>query len=131
MENIIRIIKVICLINIICCIPLIVRNRKVLNIDRTNRAVIQQNLERNGIENTKFIKKLSFSRKFNDNVLYIHYWYGKVDSEVITYGFRTTDEWAKAWEKAYKERNRGFVVGGTSIAILIILKSFKKEGQSI
>lgn len=127
MKNIIRVIKVTCLINIICCSPLIVRNRKVLYVDRTNRTVIQQNLERNMIEDTKFIKKISFAREFNDNVLYIHYWYGKVDCEVVTYGFDSTDEWIDAWESAYQERDRGFLVGGTSLAILIIFRKLREK----
>lgn len=131
MENVIRTIKVICIINIICSLPLFIRNRKVLDVDRTNRTVIQQNLERNWIEDTGFIKKISLDRKFNNNVLYIQYWYGRVDSEVMLDGFSTTEEWSRVWENAYQERDRGFLVGGTSVAILIILKSFKKEGQSI
>lgn len=127
MKNIIRVIKVTCLINIICCLPLIVRNRKVLYVDRTNRTVIQQSLERNMIEDTKFIKKISFAREFNDNVLYIHYWYGKVDSEVVTYGFDSTNEWIDAWEYGYEERDRGFLVGGTSLVILIIFRKLREK----
>lgn len=130
MKNIIRIIKVICLINIICCLPLIMRNRKVINVDSTNRVAIQETLEYHDIDN-KLIRKLSKARKFNNYVLYIHYWYGRVESEVILDGFHTTKGWSKAWENSYQERGRGFLLGGTSLAILIILKSFKKEGQSI
>ena len=131
MENVIRIIKVICLINIICSLPLVIRNRKVLDVDRTNRAVIQQNLEKNRIEDTKLIKKISLDRKFNNNVLYIHYWYGRVDSEVIMDGFSTTKEWSSVWKNAYQERERGFFVGGISLAALVTLRKLReKEGES-
>ena len=49
-KNVIRTIKVICLINIIWCLPLIMRNRKVLDIDRTNRAAIQETLKFHDID---------------------------------------------------------------------------------
>lgn len=127
MKNVIRAIKVICLINIICCLPLVIRNREVLNVDSSNRTVIQQNLEKNHIESTELIKKLSISREFNDYVLRIHYWYGKVDSEVLDGGFNTNEEWEKVWENSYQERDRGLVVGGTSLVILIILRKLKKK----
>ena len=130
MKKIIRIIKVICLINIICCLPLIIRNRKVINVDSTNRAAIQETLEYHDIDN-KLIRKVSKARKFNNHVLYIHYWYGRVESKVILDGFHTTKGWSIAWENSYQERGRGFLLGVTSIAILIILKSLKKEGQRI
>lgn len=130
MKNLIRVIKIICLINIICSLPLIMRNRKVINVDSTNRAAIQETLEYHDIDN-KLIRKVSIAREFNDYVLYIHYWYGRVESEVILDGFHTTKGWSRAWENSYQERSRGFLLGGTSVAILIILKSFKKEGQSI
>ena len=130
MKNLIRVIKIICLINIICSLPLIMRNRKVINVDSTNRAAIQETLEYHDIDN-KLIRKVSKARKFNNHVLYIHYWYGRVESKVILDGFHTTKGWSIAWENSYQERGRGFLLGGTSIAILIILKSLKKEGQRI
>lgn len=132
MKNVIRMIKVICLINIICCLPLIIRNRKVINVDSTNRTVIQQYLEKNDMEGTKFIKKMSISRDFNDYVLHVHYWYGKVDSEVLDGGFNTDEAWANVWENAYQERDKGLIIGGTSLAVLIILRKLKnKEGKNI
>lgn len=128
MKNIIRIIKVICLINIICCLPLIMRNRKVINVDSTNRVAIQETLEYHDIDN-KLIRKVSIAREFNNYVLYIHYWYGKVESEVILDGFHTTTGWSKAWENSYQERGRGFLIGGTSLAVLIMFRKLKnKEG---
>ena len=131
MKNIIRIIKVICLINIICSLPLIMRNRKVINVDSTNRAAIQETLEYHDIDN-KLIRKVSKARKFNNYVLYIHYWYGRVESEVILDGFHTTNGWSKAWENSYQERSRGFLLGGASLAVLIIFRKLRnKEGENI
>ena len=131
MKEIIRIIKVICLINIICCLPLIMRNRKVINVDSTNRVAIQETLEYHDIDN-KLIRKVSIAREFNNHVLYIHYWYGRVESEVILDGFHTTNGWSKAWENSYQERSRAFLLGGTSLAVLIIFRKLgNKEGENI
>lgn len=128
MKNIIRIIKVICLINIICSLPLIMRNRKVINVDSTNRAAIQETLEYHDIDN-KLIRKVSKARKFNNYVLYIHYWYGRVESEVILDGFQTTKGWSEAWENSYQERDRGFLLGGTSLVILIIFRKLRENKE--
>ena len=128
MKNIIRVIKIICLINIICSLPLIMRNRKVINVDSTNRAAIQETLEYHDIDN-KLIRKVSIAREFNNYVLYIHYWYGRVESEVILDGFHTTNGWSRAWENSYQERSRGFLLGGTSLAVLIKFRKLRnKEG---
>ena len=130
MKNLIRVIKIICLINIICSLPLIMRNRKVINVDSTNRAAIQETLEYHDIDN-KLIRKVSIAREFNDYVLYIHYWYGRVESEVILDGFHTTNGWSRAWENSYQERSRGFLVGGISLAALGILRKLReKEGEN-
>lgn len=131
MKNLIRVIKVVCLINIICCLPLIMRNRKAINVDSTNRAAIQETLEYHDIDN-KLIRKVSIAREFNDYVLYIHYWYGRVESEVMLDGFHTTNGWSKAWENSYQERDRGILLGGTSLAILFIFRKLRnKEGKNI
>lgn len=127
MENIIRAIKVICLISIIYSIPLIVRNREVIEVDKENRYIVERNLKEY-VKSTKFISKVSFDRVWLDAVWYVHYSYGKVKMISITEGMGGDEEWVKLWEEhSYQERDRGFIIAGSSLAVLIILRKLRKS----
>ena len=55
--------------------------------------------------------------------------YGRVESEVMLDGFHTADGWSETWENSYQERDRGILLGGTLLAILIIFRKLRnKEG---
>ena len=127
-KNIIRTIKVICLINIICCLPLIMRNRKVINVDGTNRTIIKRNLENHmDVKNTNFIRKVSYGREWDEGLYYVYYWNGKVDDLLIYEGLRMDYEWTELWENSYQERDIGLLVGGTSLVILIIFRKLREK----
>lgn len=127
MKNFIRIIKVICIIGIIYSFPLIARNREVIEVNKENRHIVERNLKEY-VKSTKFISKVSFDRVWLDAIWYVHYSYGKDTRIPICEGMGGDEEWAKLWEQhSYQERDKGFLIGGTSLAVLIILRSLKKE----
>lgn len=133
MKNFTRVIKVICLINIICCLPLIMRNRKVINVDSTNRTIIKRNLENHmDVKSTNFIRKVSYGREWDEGLYYVYYWNGKVEDLLIYEGLRMDYEWTELWKNSYQERDRGFLVGGISFTMLVVLRIInKKEGQKL